>query len=335
MKFSNECYLFLSKFIPLSLSTLKYININPNHPFLKIESLSGKEIEEQLIILNEQPGIIVQKIKEKVEKFQKYLNHDILENIKEKIKRWSESGIRFRVYFDKDYPERLKGLKNAPKVLFYKGNIDFEYKKAISIIGTRDATDHGLLMAKRIGKRFAELDFVIINGFAKGIDIEAIKGALEAKGRIIGVLGSGLFHPYPKENINFYNEIIEKKTGVFISEQLPEDHLTKANLAARNRISSALSLGNIIIEAGNNSGTRWQLDYGKDQGKPIITLKPTGTYEQAYLPNEIIKNEENCFIIKDINDVDNIAISILKIEEKDRENNKTEINMKQKNITDF
>jgi len=328
-------YLLLSKYIPLPLSALKIVEKNKDHPIRSLEKLSPNEIEHQLVLLNKTPSISIKNIKEKGLKIQNLIQNKFIEKIDGNINRWNESGIEIVRYFDKLYPKKLKDIKDAPKIITYIGDFSLCNEKSISIIGTRNPTDFGIEMARKVGKRFNELNFVIINGFAKGVDTYAIKGALEGGGKIIGVLGSGLMHIYPKENEELFLNIVKSGKGVFISEYLPDETIRKSTLAARNRISSALSLGNVIIEAGKNSGTRWQFEYGKEQGKPIIVLKPKGNYEQAHLPNEIIKNEKECFIIKNINDVNNIASSILKIEKKDLENNKTEINRKQKIITDF
>jgi len=167
-------------------------------------------------------------------------------------------------------------------------------------------------MAFKIGYRFAKNGFVIVNGFAKGIDIESIKGGLEAGGKVIGVLGSGILKPYPKENSDMFNKILKNNKGFFISEQLPNKNVVKSSLATRNRISSALSLGNIFIEGSIKSGTKWQLKFGKEQNKPIIVLKPKEISKETELPRKIIKSEKDVFIIEKIDDVDHLAKSLIK-----------------------
>ena len=335
MELTDEYYLFLSNYIPLPLSALKIIEKDKNHPLRQIKNLNFNELKSSLEQLNKQPGIVIRNIDDKIQIIQNLLKKDFIENIERYIERWSENGIKILSYFDGVYPERLKVIKDSPKVIFYKGNFDFDYNKAVSIIGTRNPTQYGLTMANKIGKRFAELGFTIVNGFAKGIDRSAIEGALNAGGKVIGVIGSGLLNPYPKENLELFDDIIENKKGVFISEQLPDNSITKSSLATRNRISSALSLGNVIIEAGEGSGTKWQVDYGKIQGKPIIALKPKENVKQAYLPSFILKNEKNCFIISDVNDVDEIAKSIVEfniISKNGNRNLKIDV---QKSLTDF
>ena len=335
MNWETYYFLFLSSYIPLPLSALKFIEKNKEDPFRKINELKIKEIEKHLEFLNKQQGIIIRNVKEKAQRIQNLIKEDIFDKIQEEIKEWKKRKIKFMGFFDEDYPKRLKEIKDAPKVIFYKGNFNFSIEKSISIVGTRNPTEYGLSLAYKISQRFAELGFKIVNGFAKGIDTAAIKGAISVGEKVIGVLGSGLLHPYPKENVELFNEIIEEDKGIFISEQLPDNSITKASLATRNRISSALSLGNLFIEGGRKSGAKWQLEYGKQQGKPIITLKPKASYEQAYLPNYIIENEEEYFVIKEIEEVESIANSIINLERNNLKKKKKEPKNIQKSLNEF
>ena len=312
MNLTTQTYLFLSHFLPLPLSALKIIEENPSHPFHKINELKKQEIQDILINLNKRKNIIIRNTTEKAKRAYNLIKTSIYDKIPQMTLKWEQSGIKILTYFDKRFPIKLKDIKNPPKLLFIKGNNDVESKRAISIVGTRNPSKYGKTMAFKIGYRFAEKGFVIINGFAKGIDIEAIKGGLEAGGKIIGVLGSGLLKPYPKENFTIFDEILRENKGLFISEQLPDKNVIKSSLATRNRISSALSLGNIFIEGCKNSGTKWQLKYGKEQSKPIIVLKPKGYLKQTELPRLILESEKEVFIIEKIEDIDQISESLIK-----------------------
>lgn len=335
MNLSLSNFLFLSKYVSLPLSALKVIEQNKSHSFHKINELKIENINRELKILHKKSGISINKITEKGHKMEKLLKEDIIETINENIKDWKEKDIIIIPYFDETFPIRLKRIRNPPKVIFIKGDFNFDYTRAISIIGTRNPTNYGSEMAKKIGFRFAELGFTIVNGFAKGVDTEALKGGIEAGGKIIGVLGSGLNNPYPKENLNLFSNILKNNNGAFISEQLPNNSVTKSYLVTRNRISSALCIGNVFIEGRKNSGTKWQLKFGKEQKKPIIILKPQKDVKQAELPNEIIKNEINVFKIENLTDIDKIVEKILDLEEmKDKFGKKKNI-AKQKFIQDF
>ncbi len=332
MIFSLENYLFLSKWIPLPLSAIKFIEKDESHPFHNIMDIKKTQIIEELKKLNKQSEISINKLIVKASKIENLIKENIFEKLQENIKRWIANRIQIVTYFDDNYPVRLKTIKNPPKILFARGNYDLITKDAISIIGTRNPTEYGRNMAFKIGLRFTELGFVVINGFAKGVDIEAIKGSLKVGGKIIGILGSGLLNPYPKENVEIFFEVINKGNGLFLSENLPNDPVKKSTLATRNRISSALSIGNMFIEGSAKSGIRYQLKYGKEQKKPIVVLKPKKDNPNAAIPNQIITEEKHCYIIKSIDDIPLIAEKLIEINKKKEKS--SSINSQRK-LSDF
>ncbi len=312
MNLSIQNYLFLSHCLPLPLSTLKIIEENIYHPFHQIKELKFQAIKDELVNLNKEKNVKIREIPIRAEKACNLIDDNIFEKISERLAEWSKLGILMLSYFDSNYPLRLKNIQNPPKLIFIRGNPNIDYNKSISIVGTRNPTEYGKDMAFKIGYRFAKNGYVVVNGFAKGIDIEALKGGLEAGGKIIGVLGSGVLKPYPKENSHIFSKILKNKKGFFISEQLPNKNVTKSSLATRNRISSALGLGNIFIEGNLTSGTKWQLKFGKEQNKPIIVLNPKEISKETELPRKIIKSEKDVFIIEKIDDVDHLAKSLIK-----------------------
>ena len=312
MNLSIQNYLFLSRHLYLPLYSLKKIENDQSHPFHNIKKLKIQDIQNELTALFKHRNISIQKISKKVKKAYDLINSSIFDKIAENLREWKDLGIKLVSFFDENYPTSLKNIKNPPQILFLKGNKTIDLTKSVSIVGTRDPTKYGKKMAFKIGQRFAEMGFVIINGFANGVDIEAIKGGLKAGGSITGIFGSGLLKPYPKENIPLFKEILRRNKGLFISEQLPDQNVVKSSLATRNRISSALSLGSVFIEGSKKSGTKWQLTFAKEQGKTIVTLKPHEIVEQAELPKYIIKTEKEAKIIKNIDDVDQIAESLTK-----------------------
>ena len=313
MNLSIENYIFLSYCVPLPLSALRIIEENQSHPFYSIKNLKKNEIYEELLEFNKKKNIIIRKPEEKANNAAELVRKSIFHTITQRIDKWNEVGLKLLPFFNKQFPIKLKKIKNPPKLIFLRGNYDINCKKAISIVGTRNPTDYGKEMAFKIARRFAELGFVIVNGFAKGVDIEAIKGGLDTGGKIVGVLGSGLLKPYPKENLELFKEILEEESGLFISEQLPDKNVVRSALASRNRISSGLSLGNVFIEASSTSGTKWQLKYSRAQEKPIIVLKPKENVKQTELINEIIKSDEEAYLIEGINDIERIADLITKL----------------------
>ena len=332
MNLTTQTYLFLSHYLPLPLSALNIIEENPSHPFHKINELKKQEILDILIDINKRKNIIIRNPAEKANKAYDLVKTSIFDKIISNLEKWKELGITIIPYFDDKFPLKLKTIKNPPKTIFTIGLSNFDYSKSISIIGTRKPTAYGAQMAETIGLEFTKRGFTIVNGFANGVDTLAMKGCLKAGGKVIGVLGSGLLNPYPKENVELFHEIINKGKGFFLSEHLPNDPVKKSTLATRNRISSALSIGNVFIEGSAKSGIRYQLKYGKEQKKPIVVLKPKEDNPNATIPNQIITEEKNCFIIESIDDIPPIAEKLIEINKKKEFLN---IINKQKKLSDF
>ncbi|MEI7616686.1 MAG: DNA-processing protein DprA, partial [Actinomycetota bacterium] len=153
----------------------------------------------------------------------------------------------------KEYPELLKEIYFPPPLLFCKGlkNIS-ENNLKIAVVGTRRCSDYGHEAAAYISKELSKIGFTIISGMALGIDKTAHFAAIKETGGSIGVLGTGIDIEYPYENKKLYSEIIEN--GGLVTEFLPGTPPLKSNFPARNRIISGMSIGVIVIEAGEKSG---------------------------------------------------------------------------------
>lgn len=266
------------------------------------------QIKSFLINMKRNYKIPIRKIEEKVSNFICKNNENTFIKINRELKICKENEIQCLSYFDKDFPSLLKKIKLPPKLIFIKGTIKPEDEKAVAIIGSRNPTSYGKNMAEKIAKRLFELGFTIISGFARGIDTIAIKSALDNGGRAIGVIPSGILNIYPKENEILVDKLV--RNGALISERFPLKNVNKRALQIRNRITSGLALGNIFIEGNRFSGSKWQLRYGKAQGRIPIAVKPIGDYEQAFVPNLVI-NQEHGAVISDIEDVDYVAELLL------------------------
>ena len=180
----------------------------------------------------------------------------------------------------KYYPERLKNIDDAPKELYCLGNLELlNYKNNIAIIGSRNCSSYGERAAKDFAYNLAKEDICIVSGLAKGIDSFSHIGALNAKGKTIAVLGSGLDNIYPKENIKLVEEII-KNNGLIISEYPLGTKPLKYHFPARNRIISGLSDSVLVVEARKNSGTNITVDFALEQGKDIFVI-PGNIYSKT------------------------------------------------------
>lgn len=180
------------------------------------------------------------------------------------------SGIQSKVitFIDKEYPECLKRCCKPPLVLFYYGNIDLlSDENLVAYIGSRDSSSYGEEMARKIAKEMVEKGITLMSGLARGIDSRAIEAALEAHGRVIGVLGSGIDNPWPISSIPLYNRL--KKEGLVLSEYAGEIEPMPAHFPIRNRIVGGAPKGVVVGEAATRSGTLITVGYALTSGREV------------------------------------------------------------------
>lgn len=167
-----------------------------------------------------------------------------------------------------DYPAPLKEIPNPPYILYVKGNYDLNEKACLAIVGSRKYSAYGAQIAETFAKNLAESGITVISGMAIGIDSFAHRGALSADGNTVAVLGNSLddLNIYPKINFNLSREICFK--GALVSEYPIETQAGLLTFPARNRIIAGMSLGTLVIEAGEKSGAlitaRMALDYNRE-----------------------------------------------------------------------
>ena len=170
----------------------------------------------------------------------------------------------------KNYPKNLRNILDPPPLLYISGKIIKRDSFAVAIVGSRMATKYGLETARDFSYGLAKAGVTIISGLARGIDTEAHKAALNAEGRTIAVLGSGLNIIYPPENKTLAEKII--KHGALVSE-FPEDSLPlPKNFLQRNRIIAGLSLAVIVVEGRRRSGTLSTARYAAEMGREVFAV---------------------------------------------------------------
>ncbi|MDI6785794.1 MAG: DNA-processing protein DprA [bacterium] len=191
-------------------------------------------------------------------------------DIEKELSKIQKDEVKIITLEDDNYPELLKNIFDPPIVLYVKGEIKKEDEKALAIVGSRLATSYGKRVAYDIAKDLSYRGFNIVSGMARGIDTYAHKGALEAKGRTIAVLGCGLDIIYPPENKKLWEEISEN--GAVITEypygSLPE----KGNFPRRNRIISGFSKGVLVVEAWTKSGSLITANLALEQGREVFAI---------------------------------------------------------------
>lgn len=191
------------------------------------------------------------------------------ENFIKVIESCKQNNIKIMTMFDEAYPACLRDIPSSPLTLFLWGNTNLLSSAKIGIVGSREAEKSALDIAYSSAKHLAERGFTIVSGGANGIDTMAHKGALDAGGKTISVLGAGFFNLYPKENIQLFEEI--KKEGLLISEHLPNFSGSAISYIQRNRITSGLSSALLVCATNKlTGGTSTQVQTAYKQGIPIF-----------------------------------------------------------------
>ena len=172
--------------------------------------------------------------------------------------------------YDDAYPQYLKEIDTPPLVLYIRGKLTPEDSLSVSIVGSRDAKDYGRKVSYRLSYQLAQRGLTIVSGLARGIDTSAHRGALEAGGRTIAVMGSGLSFIYPAAN----SDLAEKITasGALISEFPMNVKPKPKNFPRRNRIISGLTLGTVVVEASNRSGALITARLAGEQGREVFAV---------------------------------------------------------------
>lgn len=189
-------------------------------------------------------------------------------NIESEYDLMKSKDIGFVRYFDSGYPSRLRDIASKPFALFYKGKLPEDAVPSVAVVGARDCSEYGRLMAEYFADRLAKLRINIISGMAYGIDGIAQMSALDAGGKSYAVLGCGVDVIYPRSNRRLYERLIDEGGGV-ISEYIPSTAATARNFPPRNRIISGLSDMLLVVEAKSKSGTLITADMAMDQGKDV------------------------------------------------------------------
>jgi DNA processing protein len=206
----------------------------------------------------------------------------------EEMVRALAAGAQLLTLDDAEYPALLKQIYDPPLLLYARGNLEPLARPALAIVGTRHPTPYGLGMAERLGRDLAARGLVIVSGMARGVDSAAHRGALAGKGTTVAVFGTGVDVPYPRENRKLAEAILAAG-GALLSEFPMGTPATPQNFPIRNRIISGLSLGVLVVEAGEYSGTRITARCALEQDREIFAVPGNVTSKNAWGPNTLIK----------------------------------------------
>ena len=219
-----------------------------------------------------------------------------LEAEMEKLERY---GVKVTTHHDPDYPARLKEIYDYPPLLYIRGSLLPEDEWCLAVVGTRRATVYGRQVTEEVVGDLARSKITIVSGLARGIDSIAHHSALEAGGRSIAVFASGLDTVYPSENANLARRIMQQ--GALISEYPLGTRPRADNFPRRNRIMSGLSLGVLIVEAGESSGAIITANMALEQNREVFAIPGSILSPASKGTNHLI--QEGAKLVRDYEDI--------------------------------
>src|SRR5262245_10827712 len=203
------------------------------------------------------------------------------------MERLQATEIRVTTLGETDYPEALRWIPEPPPVLYIWGMLRHEDSLAVAVVGSRKPSPYGQLAAQRLSAELAQYGFTVVSGLARGVDSLAHQGALQAGGRTIAVLGSGINVVYPPEHCRLYEAI--RAQGAVVSEFPFDTKPDRWNFPRRNRIISGLTLGTLVVEASDQSGSLHTARHALEQGREVFAVPGRIDVPSSSGTNNLIK----------------------------------------------
>ena len=186
------------------------------------------------------------------------------------LRRIDDFGCHILTQLDEDYPELLRQIYDPPIVLYVKGGLTAKDKNSIALVGSRQTTHYGLEVARKLAYQLAYVGVTVVSGGARGIDTAAHQGALNAKGRTVAVLGTGINLVFPPENADLYGRIAANGA---VMTQFPFNRpADKQSFPIRNRIVAGMTLGTVVVEANLTSGALITANFATDYGRQVFAV---------------------------------------------------------------
>jgi DNA processing protein len=180
-------------------------------------------------------------------------------------------GTRLVTVLDEDYPANLRRIYNRPPFLFVRGEVTEADARSVAVVGTRKASEKGRTLAREMAAALAEREVTVVSGLAAGIDSEAHQAALDAGGRTIAVMGTGIDRVYPKGNEALAKRIAEH--GALLSQFWPGSPPKSSNFPIRNAVTSGMAIGTVVVEASSTSGAKMQARLALEHGKRLFLVR--------------------------------------------------------------
>lgn len=218
--------------------------------------------------------------------------------IADDLKALEEMGANVLTIKDKEYPQTLRNIPDAPVVLYRKGSLP-PGTNTLAIVGSRRASLEGMNLAEKIAETLSVAGITIVSGLARGIDSAAHKGALRGKGKTIGVLGCGIDICYPAENNKLFKRMGDE--AAVMTEYVPGEQPFQSHFPERNRIIAGLAKGVLVIEASQRSGSLITARLGLEYGREVMAI-PGSVFNDEYRgANTLIK--EGAKLVDGIGDI--------------------------------
>ncbi len=225
----------------------------------------------------------------KPETIQELKDSAILEKANAEIERLEKLNAQVITLEDDEYPDLLREIHDPPIALYVRGDLQKAMERpALAVVGSRRCSTYGVNVAESLSRELATHGLMIVSGLARGIDAGAHRGALEAGGKTIAVVGTGLETTYPKEHKKLEEQIIAN--GAVVSEFPLGTPPLPQNFPYRNRILSGLCFGVLIVEASEHSGSLITARLAYEQGREVFAVPGNITSQTSFGPNFLIKD---------------------------------------------
>jgi DNA processing protein len=189
----------------------------------------------------------------------------------EMIESLEARDVRLLTVLDVDYPANLRQVYNRPPFLWVRGSLRPQDDRAVAVVGTRQASAAGIAEARSLAEQLANRGVTVLSGLARGIDAAAHQAALDAGGRTIAVMGTGINRVYPAEHSDLAERIVE--SGALVSQFWPDSPPARWSFPMRNVVMSGLAVGTVVVEASSASGAKMQARLALEHGKRLFLVE--------------------------------------------------------------
>jgi DNA processing protein len=204
------------------------------------------------------------------------------------LKRIQDYGCHVLTQEDEDYPPMLREIYDPPIVLYVKGSLTAKDRNSVAIVGSRQTTHYGLEVGRKFGYQLGYVGVTVVSGGARGIDTAAHQGALNAKGRTVAVLGTGINLVFPPENGELFERIAAQ--GAVVTQFPFNRQADKQSFPIRNRIVAGMTLGTVVVEANLTSGALITANFATEYGRQIFAVPGRIDSPRSKGCHELIKN---------------------------------------------